>query len=149
MCWVKCCAHACLRATQVGLWRSMAAGSRGGTAGAAVLPLALLPPWHDSPCSAPPAMPPAPLPLPPRYHLLCCLLPCRRCCRCGLYYVPLLFVFSSVGQDLLAFCLAHPEVRLAASGVSMTSAHALSVVVLRGAGGGAGRGGRLRCGARA
>ncbi|PSC72711.1 UDP-galactose UDP-glucose transporter 3 isoform A [Micractinium conductrix] len=28
---------------------------------------------------------------------------------CGLYYVPLLFVFSSVGQDLLAFCLAHPE----------------------------------------
>eukprot|EP00887_Chlorella_sp_A99_P002743 scaffold6.g2743.t1 len=28
---------------------------------------------------------------------------------CGLYYVPALFLFSSVGRDLLAFCLKHPE----------------------------------------
>lgn len=35
------------------------------------------------------------------------VLPAR---RCGLYYVPLLFLLSSVGQDLLAFCVRHPEV---------------------------------------
>ena len=46
------------------------------------------------------------------------LMPCCRapglpsccCCRCGLYYLPILFLFSSVGTDLLAFCLQHPEV---------------------------------------
>ena len=30
-------------------------------------------------------------------------------CRCGLYYLPIMFVFSSVGSDLLAFCFQHPE----------------------------------------
>ncbi|EFN58849.1 hypothetical protein CHLNCDRAFT_34185 [Chlorella variabilis] len=28
---------------------------------------------------------------------------------CGLYYLPIMFVFSSVGSDLLAFCFQHPE----------------------------------------
>lgn len=28
---------------------------------------------------------------------------------CGLYYLPILFLFSSVGGELLAFCLEHPE----------------------------------------
>lgn len=31
-------------------------------------------------------------------------------CRCGLYYIPILFLFG-VGQDLIAFCLRNPEVR--------------------------------------
>lgn len=31
---------------------------------------------------------------------------------CGIYYLPVLFGFTTMGRDLLAFCQRHPEVRL-------------------------------------
>ena len=48
------------------------------------------------------------------------LLPCRylqpiaaaAAAAAGLYYLPVLFLFSGVGTELVAFCVKHPEVRL-------------------------------------
>lgn len=31
--------------------------------------------------------------------------------RCGLYYLPLLFGATNMGQELIAFCAKHPDVR--------------------------------------
>jgi UDP-galactose transporter B1 len=42
---------------------------------------------------------------------------------CGLYYLPILFLFSSVGIDLAAFCLQHPEVGPAACSPGAVLAH--------------------------